>query len=73
MLFTLCNHPHYFLQFVLKEISSIQNALEIERSKLQATVIKLQDGCDSKGVGGAGDEAVDPQWIQTLQLRRKVL
>ena len=56
-------------------MSSIQNGLEVERTKLQTTVLKLQDGTDAGGVGvaGSGEEVADPQWLQTLHLRRKVI
>ena len=68
----------FLIQSVLKEMSSVQSALEVERSKLQTTLLKLQDGGDTgglgggAGVGGGGEETVDPQWLQTLHLRRKV-
>ena len=59
---------------MLKEILSVQEALEIERSKLQNTLDKIHQG-ESSGGGegdGVGSDSIDHQWVQTLQLRRKV-
>ena len=67
-----------FFQSVLKEILSVQEALEIERSKLQNTLDKIHQGESSSGGGGGGggdvvgSDSIDHQWVQTLQLRRKV-
>lgn len=63
------------LDSVLKEILSVQEALEIERSKLQNTLDKIHQG-ESSGGGegdGVGSDSIDHQWVQTLQLRRKEL
>ena len=52
----------FLIQSVLKEIGSVQSALEVERSKLQTTLLKLQDGGDTGGLGG-GEETVDPHAV----------
>ena len=61
----------FLIQSVLKEIGSVQSALdlEVERSKLQTTLLKLQDGGDTgglgggAGVGGGGEETVGPHAV----------
>ena len=58
-------------QTVLQEITSIQEALEVERTRLQVTQQKMQ-GVTGDSTSTVGSEQVDPQWIQTLQLRKKV-
>lgn len=51
-------------------MTSIQEALEVERSRLQTTLHKLMGG-EAISTTSASDQ-VDPQWIQTLHIRKKV-
>lgn len=51
-------------------MTSIQEALEVERSRLQTTLHKLMGG-EAISTTSSSDQ-VDPQWIQTLHIRRKV-
>lgn len=51
-------------------MTSIQEALEVERSRLQSTLHKLMGG-EAISTTSTSDQ-VDPQWIHTLHVRRKV-
>jgi actin-related protein 5 len=71
---TLDEAGYSSLEAVLKEISSVQEALEELRTRLQETQLKMQGGDGGSGLtSNISNEPVDPQWIQTLQTRKKEL
>ncbi|XP_019849311.1 PREDICTED: actin-related protein 5-like [Amphimedon queenslandica] len=61
------------LESVLKEISQIEEVLEIERSRLLATQQKMQEAATQAVTGGgeSNEPKVDSQWLQVLQTRKK--